>query len=189
MSLRFVYLFVYFITFVYSQEKPAFLYIWNDTLAFTTDPHFLSYNIDASVLRNWESSRLVFDTRFNTLMSGISPGWIRLGGTQGDHNTFVQPESKNSDIDNTYSISAFEDFCFLALQFKLNLTFGLNLLFRNGDNWDPTNSQELMKNIKLLNEVNEQCRINFELGNEPDMYFAQGFVVNESQVRISSLYR
>ena len=182
MKLSFVYLFVYLITLVYSQET-NFLYIWNDTLAFTTDPHFLSYNIDAKILTEWKSYDILFDTRFRTLMRAISPGWLRVGGTQGDHNTFIASSSKNRN-DNTYDLSTFQQLCSLAMDFKFNLTFVLNLLQRQEADWDPTNSEFLMKNIKEMNENNANCRVNFELGNEPDMYFAQGFVVNESQVSI-----
>ena len=180
MKFIFVYLFAYFIAFVYSQE--TFLYIWNDTLAFTTDPHFLSYNIDATVLPQWNAYNLLFDKRFRTLLGAISPAWLRIGGTQGDHNIFTPSKSKNRNEPNSYNLATFEDFCFLATDFKLNLTFGLNLLLRDGLYWDPTNSELLMKNIK---QMNQECSINFELGNEPDMYFSQGFVVNESQVSVA----
>ena len=183
MNLTFVYLFVYLINLVYTQESKS-LHIWNDTLAFTTDTHFLAYNIDAKVLTEWKSFDVLHDTRFRTLLRAISPGWLRVGGTQGDHNTFITPNSKNRN-DNTYDLTTFQQFCSLAMEFKFNLTFALNLLQRQGAEWDPTDSLSLMKSIQELNQKNGNCRVNFELGNEPDMYFAQGFVVNESQVSIS----
>ncbi|KAI6656754.1 Heparanase-like [Oopsacas minuta] len=171
-------LFLVYTTFVYAQNI-TFLSINNDTLAFVTDPLYLSYVIDAKVLPNWKSDALIHDTRFNTLMRAISPAWVRIGGTQGDHMTFKEGDTNNRFEDNTFSSKTFQDFCILVQNFRLNLTFGLNLLLREGNLWNPTNAEVLMNYILKLGG---KCRVHFELGNEPDLYFAQGYAVNESQI-------
>ena len=190
-------LFVYLLVVVYTtlvcgEDITQFFYIWNDSLAFQTDKLYLSYNIDAQVLPNWKSATLVFDKRFNTLMRAISPAWVRIGGTQADHNNLKQEGSKNRIFESsknrfqesTYTMETFQDFCFLASQLNLNLTFGLNLLDRANREWDPTNSEYLMSQILKSNQFSDQCRVHFELGNQPDLYYMQGYGVNESQVRM-----
>ena len=185
---------VVYTTLAFGQDRPQFFYIWNDSLAFQTDKLYLSYNIDAKVLPNWKSSTLVFDKRFDTLLRAISPAWVRLGGTQADHNNleeegventiFERERSKNRFQESKYTLETFQDFCFLASEFNLNLTFGLNLLDRANGDWDPTNSEYLMTEILKSNQFIEQCRVHFELGNEPDLYYMQGYGVNESQVEL-----
>ena len=163
----------------------AVLKIEEGALAFTTDTRYLSYNVDAQILPKFGNASLFHDKRFIALMGALTPCWVRLGGTQGDHNVF-QTSAPVPPPQTPYTLAAFERFCSLSSTFNLNFTFGLNLLLRQDNNgWDSSNAKELMENIKLLNQEREECRVHFELGDEPDLYFSQGYPVNESQVRAS----
>ncbi|XP_063963881.1 heparanase-like isoform X1 [Lytechinus pictus] len=106
-----------------------------------------------------------------TLLRGLSPAIVRVGGRSGDEVIFALNGSSNTIPHPWINVNHFltgeqwrnlNEFC---LKSKVDLAFTLNLDLRKGNAWDPTNAKEL-----LDFNANLGYRVIWELGNEPKRF-------------------
>ncbi|XP_067658911.1 heparanase-like [Haliotis asinina] len=129
------------------------------------DDHFVGITFDSSMLpisANWFG----FDFsshKVQTLAKGMSPCYLRIGGTPGDFMTFDPTGSGGGSANSTYTGAMWDDLNYFLKTVGWDLVFGLNVLKRKDGQWDPTNAMEL---INYTNTRNYTIP-GFELGNEP----------------------
>ncbi|XP_006817513.1 heparanase-like [Saccoglossus kowalevskii] len=139
----------------------------------TVSDKFLSVAIDAFMIRNhWVYHELNFSSpRLLTLARGLKPCHLRVSGTAADFlyfNESVPPPSDAKYEDGgpfTMTVDDWDVINEFANKVGWSMIFGLNVLIRKGDEWDPTNA------IKLFNYTLEKgYKVNWELGNEPNLF-------------------
>ena len=140
---------------------------------------FLSITIDAWLANDWSSfdfnSELV-----NNLAKGLSPAYLRYGGTNEDntyYNMTQQQQNTKSLQDHIpfklqyLNLTEFFQLANFVNNVGLSFVFGLDaqIRFDNGS-WDPSNSLDLMNQIAKYKYIKSDFVFAFELGNEPDIY-------------------
>ncbi|XP_033625387.1 heparanase-like [Asterias rubens] len=136
---------------------------------FKTDTRFLSHNVESAIFNktNFNFS----STKLQTLMRGLAPAYLRVGGTSSDFVTFQNPCKEEVAKRNHHKQTILcpqdwirlNDFC---LATGLHLVYALNQLKRTEDGqWDPTNTEKLL-------DFNTYDVPAWELGNEPNSYLS-----------------
>ncbi|XP_025082651.1 heparanase-like [Pomacea canaliculata] len=158
----------------------------------TIGPHFVSVTLDSSLVHaNWST----FDfrsTKLQNLAHGLSPSYLRLGGTTADALIFQSDSShpshggegkpvefKSHPIFNM-TTKQFDDINHFARTVGWDFIMDLNALIRfpNGS-WDPSNAQELLR----YGSAKNYSIVGFQLGNEYDLYHsAFNYTVLPSQL-------
>lgn len=138
---------------------------------------FLSIALDCTLIgRNWKTFNFT-DQRVISMLAGLSPAILRLGGTSCDYVIFDQTTKEKmaqlkllKDYDKFGSILKTTDWDKLV---KLTHTANMTLLFdanvmlrKSSGEWDPTNFVEFLS----FNARNNISNLMFELGNEPNNY-------------------
>lgn len=154
-----------------------------------TDDRFLSITLSAGLIRDkWAPNFDTSSVKLKTLARGLSPVYLRLGGTSSDFLIFRNieefgkkldflnndaPDSEDLQIPNTTSFNmTMFDWVYLNEFVRSipgwKLIFDLNVLQRTNGHWDPS-----INASSLLVESSKKgyCLAGFELGNEPDSFF------------------
>lgn len=106
-----------------------------------------------------------------TLMRGLSPAVLRVGGRAGDEVLFMVNGSTNAvpnpsfDVDHLITGEQWKGLNEFTRTCGVDLAFTLNLAVRKGDSWDPTNAKEL-----LDFNADHGYRVIWQLGNEPALF-------------------
>ena len=111
-----------------------------------TDPHFKSWNIDASPNRGWEVRNLS-QPKLHYLAAASLPGYLRFGGGGNDGLVYGvgNVSSCSPGAKRCLNETHFRDFMAFARASTAKLIFGLNIDPRTHANeWDPTQARALM---------------------------------------------
>ncbi|ELT92924.1 hypothetical protein CAPTEDRAFT_216883 [Capitella teleta] len=151
------------------------------------DERFLSVAIESAIVHRWRH----FDTsnvRLQTLCRGLSPAFLRVGGTSADFLIFkpngrsprsnYEPRFEDSYQDEAFDGKHYDNFTMnaeswdtlntFAYQSGWDLLFDLNVLLRKADSsWDSENATHL---LEYSIHKNYSQHLHFELGNEPDAF-------------------
>lgn len=158
-----------------------------DSVIKTIDDRFLSLTLDTSIIRHdWAH----FDTssvKLKTLAKGLSPVYLRLGGTSCDFLIFRDTEELGKKIDFVNNDAPDWEDLERPVTTKFNMTmfdwvylnkfvrsvpdwllvFDLNVLQRTNNSWDPSiNASSLLHQ----SAAKGYCLAGLELGNEPDAF-------------------
>ncbi|XP_067658193.1 heparanase-like [Haliotis asinina] len=132
------------------------------------DDLFIGVTLDSGLLPtslHWNG--LDFNSpKVQALAKGLSPCYLRIGGTVGDNLTFVPTGHQTTDNKRAFTGATWDAVNTFAQDVSWKLIFGLNVLKRKEGHWDPTNAKELLqyssaKGYKLAG---------LELGNEADLF-------------------
>jgi len=160
-----------------SEEVPGIVYIEvTDDLLAEVDERYLSVALGAGMVRNkWEGFKFQ-SSKLHTLASGLSPGYLRFGGTAADFlifgeskgqldklkEEFLNPKPESQFYMNENDVSLLYKF---AKSTGLRLLFDLNVLLRNGTAWDPKNPLRL---LEFMRSGGMTDNLDLQLGNEPN---------------------
>jgi len=142
------------------------------------DRRFLSVTLDSSGLVSHFKHIDFNSVRFQTLSRGLNSKqqvpevYLRVGGSNADDLVYdasdlnvYYNETKSGKTYN-FNFSMFDKLYRFAANMNWRLIFDLNSLIRKKDgSWDPSNAVELIKTVDSHN-----YSIDYELGNEPDLY-------------------
>ncbi|XP_064386815.1 heparanase-like [Halichondria panicea] len=158
-----------------------------DTVQCVVSDQFLSVTIDAGSVGRGEWTKFDFTTsKMLNLAQALRPTMLRIGGTSQDYLIFQKNQSRNELPQEDKSPMAnfnmtIEDW-FAITQFVYDIAgwdfiFGLNVLLRNKDgSWDSSNARDLLKYSAEKAQL-----VNWELGNEPDL-FSENISVKAEQL-------
>eukprot|EP01084_Bolivina_argentea_P159439 277676_1 len=148
-------------------------------------PEFLSVTIDADEAQHWND--LNFESALvNTLAKGVSPAYLRYGGTAQDETKYdtngnITLQSSTQYTLNMTELSQLVDF---AKKNDWKFIFGLNVQERFSNNtWNPSNSEQLMK--KIIKSGKTDLITGYELGNEPDLFHDHSDFMNVTGKQLS----
>ncbi|XP_067658194.1 heparanase-like [Haliotis asinina] len=145
------------------------------------DDLFIGVTLDSHLLpasAHWGG--LDFNSpKVQALAKGLSPCYLRIGGTGGDNLTFASTSHGTTDASHTFTGASWDVLNTFVQDVNWKLIFGLNALKRKEGNWDPTNAKELLQ----YNSVKGYQLAGLELGNEPDIFPQQyNITVSGSQM-------
>ena len=140
-----------------------------DRPVFTVNEKFLSVAIDTGImLHHWPNVNFTSE-RLYTLARGLSPAFLRIGGTAEDlliydnSKAFQKPKNftnftiTHEDLDKIHLLSS---------KAGWNVMFGLNVLLRGPDgSWNASNPKEIMQYV-----ADHGYHFGWELGNGKDYY-------------------
>lgn len=138
-----------------------------------TQDEFLSIALGSGLIRHrWEKFNFSSE-KIRNLARGLSPAFLRIGGTDEDFLLFVENDVKelyendlpsfNGYTNFTMSASDVDNIFHFANDAGLSVIFGLNVLLRTPEmNWDTSNAEKLMAYM-----VGKGYHCGWELGNEP----------------------
>ncbi|KAK3595343.1 hypothetical protein CHS0354_004499 [Potamilus streckersoni] len=165
--------------------------------------NFVGFTLDSSLLRHHWENLDVRSKSVQTLAKGLSPCFVRVGGTGSDFLIFKNGKSISSssraangslgygiDLSNevdytkhltnfTMTGEFFDSLYSFVQSVSWNMTFDLNVLLREKEWWDPENAIQLMRYVAKKN-----YRVSgWELGNEPNaFYHILGYRINADQL-------
>ncbi|XP_046553595.1 heparanase-like isoform X3 [Haliotis rubra] len=132
------------------------------------DDLFVGVTLESSLLptqRHW--GRLDFNSeKVQALAKGLSPCYLRIGGTEGDNVTFVPTDYGTVDSNRVYTGATWDAVNTFVRDVNWKFIFGLNVLKRKDGHWDPTNAKELLQ----YNSAKGYQLAGLELGNEADLF-------------------
>ncbi|XP_071116314.1 heparanase-like [Haliotis cracherodii] len=145
------------------------------------DELFVGVTLDSSLLptpQHWGG--LDFSSqKVQALAKGLSPCYLRIGGTEGDGLTFDPTGNGTVDVKRSFTGATWDAVNTFAKDVNWKFIFGLNALKRKEGQWDPTNAKELLQ----YNSAKGYQLAGFELGNEPDIFPGQyNITVSGSQL-------
>ena len=131
---------------------------------FTVSEKFLSVAIDASMMRNhWPHINFTSE-KFYTLARGLSPAFLRVGGTSADFLIYDDSSGYNKFKNVTNFTITHEDLDkihLLSSKANWNVMFGLNVLLRQKDgSWNASNPKQIMQHV-----AESDYHFGWELGN------------------------
>lgn len=132
---------------------------------FTVSEKFLSVTLDAGVMRNhWEKVNFTSE-KFFTLARGLSPAFLRVGGTSEDFLIYDDSQLGSQKFKNFTNFTiTHEDLVkihLLASKAGWDVMFGLNVLLREEDgSWNASNAKKIMQYI-----AENGYHFGWELGN------------------------
>ena len=135
-----------------------------DRSVFTVSEKFLSVAIDSSIMKDhWPHVNFTSDRLFN-LARGLSPAFLRIGGTAGDFLIYddSQDLQKPKNFSNfTITHQDLDKIHLLSSKAGWDVMFGLNVLLRKQDgSWDASNAKEIMQYV-----AEHGYNFGWELGN------------------------
>ncbi|XP_067658343.1 heparanase-like [Haliotis asinina] len=132
------------------------------------DDLFIGVTLDSHLLpapQHWGG--LDFNSqKIQALAKGLSPCYLRIGGTAGDGLTFDSTGHGTADVNHTFTGATWDIINTFVQDVNWRFIFGLNALKRKEGNWDPTNAKELLQ----YNSAKGYKLAGLELGNEPDIF-------------------
>ncbi|XP_065844857.1 uncharacterized protein [Oscarella lobularis] len=143
-----------------------------DDVAFTTSPSFVSFNFDwwPNGTPAWTNSSVLIVNLTNPLLvyltSQLSPGHLRIGGTDEDRIVFDIGDSHQSCVDPfCLRMSRWKELINFTQVTGTKLAFGINAMYgrkNRSSHFDPSNAEALMKYT-----AQEKLPVAaFEFGNE-----------------------
>ena len=159
------------------------------TVVSKTGPLFVGVTIDSSIFRNHWKNVGIHSRKFQSLIKGLSPAFLRMGGTAADF--FIFDNSKHTQVeigmqnetelfykgqDNwkpqiknyTVSVKDWDTLNYLVKMAGWNLIFDFNEFLRTDKGmWDSSNAKKLLKYSQIQN-YSIPC---FQIGNEPNSYY------------------
>ncbi|XP_067658868.1 heparanase-like [Haliotis asinina] len=145
------------------------------------DELFIGVTLDSHLLpisQHWGG--LDFNSqKVQSLAKGLSPCYLRIGGTLGDRLTFDPTGHGTEDVNHTFTGATWDAVNTFVQDVNWKLIFGLNALKRKEGNWDPTNAKELLQ----YNSAKGYQLAGLELGNEPD-HFNETYNITGTQLGI-----
>ncbi|XP_046570040.1 heparanase-like isoform X2 [Haliotis rubra] len=146
-----------------------------------TDDLFVGVTLDSSLLptpKHWGGLDLN-SHKVRTLARGLSPCYLRIGGTAGDTLTFLPTGHGTVDSSRALTGATWDAANRFVQDVNWKLIFGLNVLKRKDGHWDPYNAQKLLEYTKAKG----YHLAGLELGNEPDIFLGQhNITVSASQL-------
>jgi len=149
-------------------------------VVYRTDEKFLSMALDTSFINSTMKSMSPAQWKKVADIAGkLTPAYLRLGGTSADKLVFDEFPDSYDDLliltkDDWDVIAKFVETS------KLKLLFGLNVLLRNGDDWDSDNAKKLLDYNKQIG-----LKSDFQLGNEPNSFLhVFNFSVSPEQLSV-----
>ncbi|XP_021921149.1 heparanase-like isoform X2 [Zootermopsis nevadensis] len=148
--------------------------IQTDRLVHKTDQNFLSVALDTSHIQDgWVHKNIKSEVLLKMTVA-LAPAYLRVGGTMADRLIF-QPECSYSPVKDKSNLVNTSYFNMTACDWialnrfahaaGLQLLFDLNVLLRNGTEWDSSNARLLLDFSDKLN-----FDISWQLGNEPNSF-------------------
>ncbi|XP_067658192.1 heparanase-like [Haliotis asinina] len=135
------------------------------------DDLFVGVTLDSSLLptsQHWRGLDLN-SQKVKVLAKGLSPCYLRIGGTAGDNLTFVPTGHGTVDSNHALTEATWDAVNKFVQDVNWKLIFGLNVLKRKEGKWDPTNAKELLQ----YNCAKGYQLAGLELGNEPEIFLGQ----------------
>ncbi len=131
---------------------------------FTVSEKFLSVAIDSGIMmHNWPHVNFSSERFFN-LAKGLSPAFLRIGGTAEDFLIYddSQELQKPKNFSNfTVTHHDLDKIHMLSSKAGWDVMFGLNVLLRKQDgSWDASNPKEIMQYV-----AEQGYHFGWELGN------------------------
>jgi len=144
-----------------------------DEVPYRIDDKFVSICMDDQLLGDqpkWSTFNFS-SPRIHTLLRGLSPAYLRFGGSPADYSVFTEESSafikSITGILQTLTKKDISSLVLLTHDTGLRLLFEFNLQLRQGTLWNPTNAISM---IEYLRQQGLARYVDFELGNEPDYY-------------------
>uniref|UniRef100_A0A5F7ZU11 Heparanase n=1 Tax=Macaca mulatta TaxID=9544 RepID=A0A5F7ZU11_MACMU len=159
-------------------------------------PSFLSVTIDANLATDPRFLIFLGSPKLRTLARGLSPAYLRFGGTKTDflifdpkkESTFEERSYWQSQVNQGSSVDMLYTFADCS---GLDLIFGLNALLRTADlQWNSSNAQLLLDYCS-----SKRYNMSWELGNEPNSFlkkadiFINGSQLGEDFIQLHKLLR
>ena len=137
---------------------------------FTVSERFLSVAIDSNVMKDhWQFVNLT-SAKFFTLAKGLSPAFLRIGGTNADFVIYDDSLDFQKFKNHTNFTITHEDLDIihmLASKAGWNVLFGLNVLLREPDgSWNASNAKKIMQYV-----AEHGYHFGWELGNGKVYWF------------------
>jgi heparanase len=156
------------------DSKTAVVTVDTDVSVNCIEDDFLSFTIDSSIFQpdvRWYRFNFT-SPKVQTLMKSLSLALLRVGGSSSDWLFFNKPLDVISSLKlkpkaNVMTKKDVANFVQLTRSTGTRLVFDLNLQFRFGSQWDPSNAIEL---LTFCSEMKFCESIDWELGNEPEYY-------------------
>ncbi|KAM7447741.1 hypothetical protein ABFA07_004084 [Porites harrisoni] len=136
---------------------------------FTVSKKFLSVAITVSLIREHWPHISFTSEKFFTLAKGLSPAFLRVGGTAEDfliyddstglnkYKNFTNFTITHNDLDKIHLLSS---------KANWDVLFGLNVLLRQKDgSWNASNPKQIMQYV-----ADSGYHFGWELGNEPNHF-------------------
>ncbi|XP_020619358.1 heparanase-like isoform X3 [Orbicella faveolata] len=152
-----------------------------DRSVFTVSEKFLSVAIDSNIMRHhWPHVNFTSERLFN-LARGLSPAFLRIGGTAGDFLIYDDSQGlqKPKNVSNfTITHQDLDKIHLLSSKAGWDVMFGLNVLLRTQDgSWDASNPKEIMQYV-----AEHGYNFGWELGNEPNLFVDFGKSVSPEEL-------
>ncbi|XP_067658523.1 heparanase-like [Haliotis asinina] len=104
--------------------------------------------------------------KVQALAKGLSPCYLRIGGTGGDNMAFVPTGHHRVAGNQVFTGATWDAINKFVQDVNWKFIFGLNVLKRKEGHWDPTNAKELLQ----YNSAKGYKLAGLELGNEADIF-------------------
>ena len=133
-----------------------------DRSVFTVSEKFLSVAIDSGIMmHHWPYVNFTSEKLFN-LAKGLSPAFLRIGGTAEDFLIYDEGLQKPKNFSNfTITHQDLDKIHLLSYKAGWDVMFGLNVLLRKQDgSWDASNPKEIMQYV-----AEHSYNFGWELGN------------------------
>ncbi|XP_077992425.1 heparanase-like isoform X1 [Glandiceps talaboti] len=158
----------------FGSKVSTYVDVNTDTVLRTVSDKFLSVAIDAFMIRFHYNNLNFSSPRLLTLAKALTPGYLRVSGTAADFLTFNESVSTDVNVWNgeygnsqnfTMTVEDWDAINGFARKAGWDMIFGLNVLIRRDNHWDPRNA------LKLFNySIQKGYQLNWELGNEPNLF-------------------
>ncbi|KAK6174489.1 hypothetical protein SNE40_017756 [Patella caerulea] len=141
---------------------------------------FVGVTLDSGLIKNkWQTFNLT-SQKVLTLAKGISPSYLRVGGTDCDYVLFnMTQDQKTSQQSANFplTVADWDNLNHFVMSAGWDLIFDFNVFLRKNGQWDPTNAIELLEyTVKQGYKPS-----GYELGNEPNL-FPSANAVSEKQL-------
>ena len=133
-----------------------------DRSVFTVSEKFLSVAIDSGImLHHWPHVNFTSERLFN-LAKGLSPAFLRVGGTNEDFLIYDEGLQNPKNLSNfTITHQDLDKIHLLSYKAGWDVMFGLNVFLRKQDgSWDASNPKEIMQYV-----AEHGYNFGWELGN------------------------
>ncbi|XP_050396830.1 heparanase-like [Patella vulgata] len=136
------------------QLQSVTIDVHNSGVAQQIDSRYIGVTLDSYELRNHFKPLNFNSQRLLTLARGLTPCYLRLGGTDADYVVFNKNSHVGRDVDKrfilnankyTFGTSDWDRVNGFVKNAGLDFIFDLNLSLRKNGRWDPTNAKELFQ--------------------------------------------
>ncbi|XP_014782571.1 heparanase isoform X1 [Octopus bimaculoides] len=154
-----------------TQSLTIAVLVYPDIVLQNISSRFLSVTIDTDTLKNNWQYLNTSSTKVQTLACGLSPVYLRIGGTLEDFLYFHDDSSALENVNNhlkPFNITGhqIDELFKFTNSVHWDVVFGLNMLNRQHGKWNADNAVRLLQYIAKKGYPVAAL----ELGNEPDVY-------------------